>query len=350
MRTELTALQGKYRELGMERTQVSTLMLHQAGRLAVQYGMPELLEFAMQEDSNGKIRLTDNPELQAKYMTLKNQAESRRDSRLASMATNQKKAVEESDAQYTSGMIAQVHTLDPTDKEGAAELLVELLQFGPDGRMNLSRLPIGQQQGMVQLLDDSRRSLFATQSDDAMYIRLQEQHLAGELTFAGLVNAVPHITREDYQKLFSFIDSATGKTNSAKTTVWRDLRSNFRTFLSKKLDPKDEYGINSLYQDGPSNLEMAVREMDQAVWEYVDKNNGALPDRETANEIFSAVEEKYKNYFYSKPQVFDGKLPSAERLLRPVNEKTTKKKTRVVVNPDGSFQEETEGEDEGAEQ
>lgn len=339
MRTELSALQERYRDFGMDKTQVSVLMMEQAGRLAREYGVPELLDFAVEQDKAGNIRLTDNPELQQRYLTLKGQAESARDSRIAGMAQKKKKAMEDADSRYTSSVVARVNTLDPNDKQGAAAILQELLDVGEDGRMNLNRMPIGQQVAMTQFLDTSRRSLFASKTDSGEYVLLQSKFLDGNLQFTDLVEKMDYLTQEDYQAIFGLISRRSGEKNTAKTTMFTNTRASFKKFLSDKLDPKTttaEGILVSLTSDGPSNLLSAMQFMDQALWDYVEQNGGQLPDRETTNTILEEVRKQYEKYFYDASELYQNKEAPTE-VAPTAREMRTGKKWVVNANDDGTF-------------
>ena len=94
LRELLTTTQAKGKRANLDKQAISTLFVEQIGAIAVENGMPELLDFASIEDNN-KIRLETNPELMGTIESYRNKAENNRDTILQALDKQEQKRLED---------------------------------------------------------------------------------------------------------------------------------------------------------------------------------------------------------------------------------------------------------------
>lgn len=208
LRESLTNIQEKAKGLNLSKQAVSTLFVEQIGQIAVESGMPELLDFTAIEDAS-KIRLETNPGLMADIKNYRNKAEANRDSILVAQ---DRKIKEENDKErqiklnrLTTSIGNAALIEDPKER---LDLALELETLILEDELFAS-LPNSQFKLYHDRIMDIKEGInsFRNETVAPTYINLRQKARAGELSDTELMENISDLTQSDYEKLSTMIDN-----------------------------------------------------------------------------------------------------------------------------------------------
>jgi len=205
LRTVLTETQAKGKKLNLDKQAISNLFVHQVGALAIETGMPELLDFASIEDSD-KIRLETNPELMKDIKAYRQKAESNRDTILQSLDNKEQKRIEyeerEIRQEFTVAM-GNVPFMNTDEKLKAINKAEEMLL----NNSAFDDLSGSQFRTYHDKLMDMKKGLnsFADESQPSTFVPLYYKARKGNLQHTGLVKAASQLTESNFKLLAGMI-------------------------------------------------------------------------------------------------------------------------------------------------
>ncbi|MFC1524359.1 hypothetical protein ACFL6N_06170 [Thermodesulfobacteriota bacterium] len=297
MRNFLSALQKEGEEYGLTKAQVSTRVIQSVGIRAVNYGRPDLLKFAWEEDNGIKLIATDaGPQVES-YFKQALAAQK-------AMKAQGEKAVEKSLKGLTNSIeVGIVEALEANDLKKAQTLL----HNSSDGTRNKFgvALDASKVEHYHKMLNDFRAEEGyadeGTKNDD-VYLSMYNRAMKGELDPEYLAGFKGQLTRGMYLELFKRNSEATAKglkglseMDKAVNQYIKDRASVFvPDLLEKSIDRDAARRRKAMY---PMEFDRAYRE-----WQ---KNNSGKEI--TYDELYKvgelaekAVTERYRPMFEMK--------------------------------------------------
>lgn len=199
LRQTLTEMQVRGEALNLDKQTVSNLFVKQVGQLAVDTGMPELLDFASIEDSD-KIRLETNPALMESIETYRKKAEGNRNSIIQMQdkeIQKQKEAEFREKKQLFTATLGNLQFMKADERLATANEMEDLL-LNDEAFDTLSD---SQFRTYHDRLMDVKAGInkFADEPDWGTFVTLYHQAESGLLDVSDLIEVAPELDRSSYE-------------------------------------------------------------------------------------------------------------------------------------------------------
>lgn len=306
LRNNLTILQANSGVVGITKSEISAIYVDQVGQLAVELGLPELLDFAFVPDES-KVSL-DKTELQGAVYKYKDDANRVAQGFKTAIENAQKEAEKArlANMEYTSAVVisnarlAGVNDIATTKElEAQRRAIIDDPAYlatdkGQEKLAKIDELLLRKPEDPPQWLEESVRST---------KIQLMRAMAYGELTIEEVENVADDLSESDYTMFMNAaktLREAKEKAAQAETkeeTVWDEswhFRSTFNTLVNAKKETftKFDSGIIPL----PEAQDDFVEDVYMELYRFTQKNN-RWPEPEEANkminDVYAVIREAY---------------------------------------------------------
>lgn len=302
LRTTLTQMQQRGEALNLDKQTVSNLFVQQVGQVAIDTGMPELLDFASIEDSN-KIRLETNPELMDTIESMRNKAETRRNDIIQMQdkeVQKQKEAEHREKQQLFTATLGNLEFMTPEERLNTANEMEDMLLNDEafDG-MSMSEF-----RTYHDRLMDVKNGInkFADEPEWATFTTLYEKARAGALKNSELIKAIPDLDKASYTQLAGMIDRHNQKLldeEEERVTKTQNRSDEYFHRIMPKIvqqmkDNNSEFGLN---YEGETYNALEGR-MIKDYYELTDEKGAPLTTKEIEEYVFDpyvTAESKYNS-------------------------------------------------------
>lgn len=344
LRTTLTQMQQRGEALNLDKQTVSNLFVQQVGQVAIDTGMPELLDFASIEDSN-KIRLETNPELMDTIESMRNKAETRRNDIIQMQdkeVQKQKEAEHREKQQLFTATLGNLEFMTPEERLNTTNEMEDMLLNDEafDG-MSMSEF-----RTYHDRLMDVKNGInkFADEPNSTSFVTLYEQARSGNLDNGTLIKEIPNLDKSSYTMLAGMID----KNNKAlreealneeeKAQRKREERSEeyFNRIMPRVVRQMlDSRGLDATFE-GDTDSAMETR-MITDYWNLSEEYGRPLTPKEIDEQIFDPYVQAETKYS-SKDAFISGESLSTQSGEDPTNKiKENEKAVNKAYDKAGAF-------------
>lgn len=291
VRNQLTDFQEIAKGMNIDRTTTSTLLVHQLGNLAVEYGLPNLLDFANIPDES-KVALKNNPDLMNVIESYKDQAENEQN-RIVEMQDREatKQTVEDQKlfVNQTTFKITDLELMQ-NDPEGGLEkasaeakkLLEELRE--KDSYKTLDDNRVRMIEGNLQKIIDGDK-VFRSQSVKPVFEDLLDKARAGEITDEDVLTNSGNLSQNHYSMFLNFIDERAAAEEQAQLDAQAAAQA------------KAEKAIKDRNKDIDRTRNVFFQDTLDTTIDYVTSTIGFVDER-FSSAITKYMNNKYIEYIY----------------------------------------------------
>jgi len=306
LRMELNHAQDRGKQHGHHRSVSSTQMVNIIGKLAVESGNADLMRFAYELGSAGKIRVIDNDKLAARVSMYEKAARAEAKDMANQSRLNRERQEKDLHSNLTSGMAEFAGMVgnpnaNPVERKKAREVLRKTLwEYSNSDRneqgIQLTQAEIEHFQAELDQATGMNDSIFAATSVPEVEAGLKEaaRHDPLSLTAEVMEKAKAFLKEEDYvsiRDLKAQTLSAAAKRGFVKSESHKDWDKDFsdNAAIVNKLNPLSKL---PMYNRGPERHRELRFISDAKLEAFMKANNGRRPDRLERRVIFNeAIKE-----------------------------------------------------------